>query len=77
MWPVILAMARTYAPYVVLPIATVIGVIGKSNREIFIWEMGWEHRLQENGRGAVPLSSGGLRRIIKYQIYFLLFTYFS
>jgi len=28
MWPVILAMARTYAPYVVLPIATVIGVIG-------------------------------------------------
>ena len=28
MWPVIMAMARTYAPYVVLPIATVIGFVG-------------------------------------------------
>ena len=40
MWPVILAMARTYAPYVVLPIATVIGVIGKSIKEIFLYETG-------------------------------------
>ena len=30
MWPVIMAMARSYAPYVVLPIATVIGFVGKT-----------------------------------------------
>ena len=29
MWPIIMGLARTYAPYVVLPIATVVGVIGK------------------------------------------------
>ena len=33
MWPVIMAMARTYAPYVVLPIATVIGFVGNKQLE--------------------------------------------
>ena len=28
MWPVILAWARTYAPYAVMPLAGVVGVIG-------------------------------------------------
>jgi len=27
-WPVILAMVRTYAPYVLIPITTVIGFVG-------------------------------------------------
>lgn len=30
MWPVLIAAARTYAPYVVFPFAAIIGVIGYS-----------------------------------------------
>ena len=29
MWPVIAAWARTYAPYIVMPLAGVVGFVGK------------------------------------------------
>ena len=31
MWPVILAYARVYAPYIVMPLAGVVGFIGNNN----------------------------------------------
>ena len=33
MWPVILAYARVYAPYVVMPLAGVVGFIGNNHGE--------------------------------------------
>ena len=39
MWPVVLAWARTYAPYIVMPAAGIVGFIGEdlTNEWGFFW----------------------------------------